>query len=138
MAERRSSTRAARPPTGDRDLRAARAAETNGVFSKRLAQARKSAGLTQVDLAALLQRDRSLISHLERGQIGKMLALLRHMSQELGVSSDYLLGLTDSPVCSVCQMREVHDALHALLTQSDGKIERLNESIAELLARLPR
>ena len=110
--------------------------QSDGVFSKRLAQARKRAGLTQVDLAAALDRDRSLISHLERGQTGKMAEVLRNVARELGVSSDYLLGLTDNPVCSVCELRELQAGLHALLDDSKGKIDTLNDSINELLARL--
>ena len=66
-------------------------------LSERLAQARKRAGVTQVDLAAALDRDRSLISHIERGHAGKMAENLVALSRELDVSADYLLGLTENP-----------------------------------------
>lgn len=128
MTERRRPRR--RQP---RDVPAGEAA-----FSTRLVQARKRAGMKQADLANALARDRSLISHLERGHTGKMADILRSVAQQLGVSADYLLGLTDAPVNSVAEMRELHEALRALLDESSGRIDRLTDSIDRLIARLDR
>ena len=136
MQGRRGRSRAAGPSVARRALSGGADAQSNAVFGRRLAQARKRAGLTQVDLAAALDRDRSLISHLERGQTGKMADVLRNVARELGVSADYLLGLTDTPVCSVCEMRELQGEMQALLDRSDGKIDRLTEAINLLNVRL--
>ena len=123
-------------PKARKGRRSGSSTQANGVFSKRLAQARKRAGLTQVDLAAALERDQSSISHLERGHMGRTAELLRNTARELGVSADYLLGLTDTPVCDVCQLRELKESLQELLGQSDGKIDKLNDAISRLLVRL--
>ena len=136
MEGRRWTSKAGGSPIAKKSLSSGVGTQADAVFSKRLAQARKRAGLTQVDLAKALDRDRSLISHLERGHTGKMAEVLRNAAHELGVSADYLLGLTDTPVCSVCEMRDLHAGLHALLSQSGGKIDRLNDAINLLLVRL--
>ena len=65
-----------------------------------------------------------------------MADVLRNVARELGVSADYLLGLTDTPICSVCEMRELHGEMQALLDRSDGKIDRLTEAINLLNVRL--
>ena len=64
---------------------------------QRLAQARRRAGLAQVDLAAALDRDRTLITHVEAGR--KLLGFdgAVKAAQTLKVSLDYLAGLTDDP-----------------------------------------
>ena len=112
------------------------ATQTDSVFGKRLVQARKRAGLTQNDLATALDRDRSLISHLERGHSGRMTEVLRNVARKLGVSADYLVGLTDTPNCDGCAMRELYRELHALLSESNVENDRLNDAINLLAARL--
>ena len=67
------------------------------VLGERLAESRKRAGKTQVDLAVALGRDRTLISHIEAGRNGLLSDGLAKAATELGVSADYLLGLTDDP-----------------------------------------
>ncbi len=98
--------------------------------------ARRRAGLTQAEMAQALGRDRSLISHLERGHTGKTTEVLRSVSKQLGVSADYLLGLTDSPVNSVSEMRKLYESVRALLEESGGKIEELTAAIRELNGRI--
>ena len=67
------------------------------VLGERLAQARKRAGKAQADLAAVLNRHRTLISHVEAGRNGLLSDGLAKVAAELNVSADYLLGLTDDP-----------------------------------------
>lgn len=131
----RRGRRTARTPAVARRL-PAQPAHGDRAFGKRLAQARRRAGFTQVDLASALERDRSLISHLERGNTGKMAEVLRNVAHELGVSADYLLGLTDSPVCDVCELRELHASLREMLDRSGGRMDRLNDAITLLLGRM--
>ena len=67
------------------------------VLGKRLAEARRRAGITQVDLAVAMDRDRTLISHMEAGRAGKLAEGLGIVARELNVSVDWLLGLTEDP-----------------------------------------
>ena len=69
---------------------------------KRLAKARKRAGLRQVDLAVALGKryDQTMISHVESGNSALLLDGAVKAARELGVSLDYLVGLTDDPTPS--------------------------------------
>lgn len=67
------------------------------MLGKRLAEARRRAGVTQVDLAVAIDRHRTLISHIEAGRSGKFAEGLGTVARELGVSVDWLLGLTEDP-----------------------------------------
>ena len=70
--------------------------ETLGV---RLARARRFRGMTQTDLAVALgdRYSQSMISQVETGRSSFLLDGLVNAALELGVSTDYLLGLTDDP-----------------------------------------
>ena len=69
------------------------------MIGKRLAEARKKAGLFQVELAAAMgaKYDQKMVSHVERGRSGLRSEGLAAAATELGVSTDWLLGLTDDP-----------------------------------------
>lgn len=69
---------------------------------KRLAKARKRAGLRQVDLAAALgdRYDQTMISHVESGHSALLMDGAVKAARKLGVSLDYLVGLTDDPTPS--------------------------------------
>ena len=69
------------------------------VFGRRLAEARKRAGLSQVGLAAALgdRYDQTMISHVEGNRRVLRIDGLTHAARELQVSTDYLTGLTDDP-----------------------------------------
>ena len=73
------------------------------MLGQRIAQARKNAGLGQVELAVALgdRYDHSVISRVESGKSGLRLDGLAKAARELGVSTDYLLGLTDDPTPAV-------------------------------------
>jgi len=60
-------------------------------FGKRLQHARKTAGLTQQQLADMVSVERKHISHLECGVRSCSLDLLLEFSAILNVSTDYLL-----------------------------------------------
>lgn len=67
-----------------------------------MAKARKRAGLRQVDLAAALgdRYDQTMISHVESGHSALLLDGAVKAARKLGVSLDYLVGLTDDPTPS--------------------------------------
>ena len=69
------------------------------MLGQRMKEARKRAGLLQVDLAAALgdRYAHNDISRVESGERGLRLDGLANAATELGVSADYLLGLTDDP-----------------------------------------
>ena len=69
------------------------------MLGQRVKEARKRAGLLQIDLAAALgdRYTHTDISRVESGQRGLRLDGLTNAAKELGVSLDYLVGLTDDP-----------------------------------------
>ena len=73
------------------------AAQSRTMLGERLAKARKRAGMAQIDLAVALDKDRTLISHVESNRNGLLVDGLAKAAKELNVSTDYLLGLTDDP-----------------------------------------
>ena len=64
-----------------------------------MAAARKRAGLRQVDLADALgdRYDQTMISHVESGHSALLMDGAVKAARKLGVSLDYLVGLTDDP-----------------------------------------
>ena len=65
---------------------------------KRLAEARKNAGISQAELAdALGGHVQSMVSHIEAGRRHLRYDAFVIAARELGVSLDYLAGLTDDP-----------------------------------------
>ena len=68
-----------------------------GVRGDRLAAARKRAGLVQVELAAEIDCSRTLITHAEANRVSLSPDRWVQVAQALGVSVDWLAGLTDDP-----------------------------------------
>lgn len=66
-------------------------------FGRRLAEARKRRRLTQLELAVALGHDHTTISHVEAGHNALLLSGVAKAAQELRVSVDWLVGLTDDP-----------------------------------------
>ncbi len=67
------------------------------IFRERLLLARRRAGLSQGDLAQRTAMYSSDISKMERGRMLPTAPRLRRLAEALGVSADYLLGLTEAP-----------------------------------------
>ena len=69
------------------------------MLSERLVSARKRAGLSQRQLAAEMggRYERTMISHVETGKSGFVGEGLTRVAEVLGVSIDYLFGLTNDP-----------------------------------------
>ena len=69
------------------------------MLGERLAEARKRAGLLQVDLAVAMgdRYDSGTVSRVEAGKSSLRLEGLVNAAKEIKVSVDYLLGLTDDP-----------------------------------------
>ena len=105
------------------------------MIGERLAQARRRAGLAQVELAVALgdRYNQQMISMVETGKGNLLLDGAINAARELGVSLDYLTGLTDDPTPpasgytpnrSVAEMEERYDV------DPGETIDQLNEVAA--------
>jgi transcriptional regulator with XRE-family HTH domain len=65
---------------------------------ERLRALREQRGFTQQDLATRLRLHTNQITRYENGQADPLPAQLKAIARELGVTADYLLGLTDDPL----------------------------------------
>ena len=66
------------------------------MFSERLKASRKSKGLTQKDLAAFLGISERGYQNYEMGKREPNLEVLKQLADFLGVTTDYLLGRSES------------------------------------------
>ena len=68
-------------------------------LSKRLATRRRELGLSQLQLAAAMgdRYNRQMISHVEHGRSALLFEGVIQAARVLGVSVDWLAGLTDDP-----------------------------------------
>lgn len=68
------------------------------LFGLRISELRKSQNETQAVLAEILGVKKNQVSEIERGNRTTSAERIALICQHYGVSSDYLLGLTDDPV----------------------------------------
>ena len=67
----------------------------NILFSERLVQLRKEKGLTQLELAKVLNTTQRRISYMESNKVEPDLSTLVLLSKYFEVSIDYLIGTKD-------------------------------------------
>ena|SRR5579859_8096233 len=67
------------------------------MLNNRMRAVREQKGLTQRELGQLCQMDVTQISRYERGASDPTMHTLKTIANQPGVSTDYLLGLTDDP-----------------------------------------
>lgn len=67
------------------------------VFSERIRELRKKKGLTQTQMAELLDCGSRHYQKIEHGEINIPSLMLKKVADHFGVSADYLLGRTDNP-----------------------------------------
>ena len=94
-------------------------------LGERLAQARKRAGLAQVELAVAMgdRYNQQMVSHIERGRSSLRLDGLVNAAKELDVTTDYLLGLTDYPGPGTQRGTYLENSVHTV----SGKCVRYDE-----------
>ncbi|WIG97877.1 helix-turn-helix transcriptional regulator [Myxococcus sp. SDU36] len=68
--------------------------ELGATFGKAVREARARLGLTQVEVAALLDMHPMVYSRMERGKMLPRVSTLRHVAMVLRTSTDELLGLS--------------------------------------------
>ncbi len=99
------------------------------MIGERLLELRKDAGLTQDELAAILNINKHSISAYERDKSEPPDAIKMAMAQYFGVSVDYLVGMTSNP-----HPYEKHRRYFRLPAQfSEEDIPRLREYAGFLL-----
>lgn len=94
-------------------------------FSKRLKLLREQKGLTQEELAAILNISRSALSLWEIGKREPNQETLRFLAEYFGVSIDYLLGRTDDPR----PIKEIVETKHSPEIQAAHR--RIEEALAD-------
>ena len=92
----------------------------SGVIGIRIAEARRQAGIKQVELAAALGDgiSRSMVSMIETGENQPSWARTKGAAQVLHVSLDWLAGLTDDP--APADERQANTKLVSYLLNGDG------------------
>src|SRR5262249_57557755 len=92
---RRINDRKTTPPA--LGARKREAAELRRLLGERLAAARRSAGLSQEELAERIGSQGWTVSRYETGRISPSLAMLRNLSRALHTSPDHLLRIQLDP-----------------------------------------
>lgn len=113
------------------------------VIAKRLTTLRKKLGITQIELAEKTNLERKSIIRYENAQNTPSGKALQALAQIFGVTSDYLLGLTDEPFAVPLSDSELSElelrAVHALRrAATDGDRQRLLDALNALVpAEMP-
>ncbi len=87
------------------------------LFSERLKKARDLRGLSQAQLAAKSGLPPASVSHFESGPRKPSFDNLKALASALDVTTDYLLGRSDTPEASAETVGRLHRNLHKLTTQ---------------------
>ncbi len=85
-----------------------------GILGDRLRSSREAKGWKQVYVAKILEITSQALSNYERGDRDPDTPLLRQLAELYGVSTDYLVGLTDDPAPKDTQHVNDDDALEYL------------------------
>jgi len=121
----------------------ARQPETNNdtyrdVFPTRLRDTMERQSVSQTDLAKRLRKSRQAIGYYCDGSAKPNWKIIAQIAQYLGVSSDYLLGLTDVPFVDMddrCASEYTglhHDAIHALQIMGIKSIDMTPDDSSEV------
>jgi transcriptional regulator with XRE-family HTH domain len=104
------------------------------IFAKRLKEARELRNLSQADLATRARLQASAVSHFETGTRRPSFDNLRRLADALHVSTDYLLGRTESMTGAATA-----DVLYRDIERlSSDDREMASDIIAKLAARNPK
>ena len=87
------------------------------MLSKRIHTLRLAAGWSQVELASRLGVTKQTVSNWENDNIQPSIDMLVRLSRIFGVTTDYLLGLEDTPRLDVSGLPESAVAHLALLAE---------------------
>lgn len=114
--------------------------KSNNILGIRLEDCRKKAGLTQQQLAAELCVQRQIVSYYENGSRKPDIEMLKTLADRFGVTTDYLLGVTDvqstdvekRAICRYTGLSEkAVDLLHGFCTEFYHPYNRIINTIIE-------
>lgn len=108
------------------------------MFGKILRQLRKERGLTQAELAAILNLDASSISKYEKADVSPSADVLLKVAQYFDVSTDFLLGLSkqkNTPTSNKAGVEAKWDEIQKLI--ADAPPEKVEEALKILRVLLP-
>jgi transcriptional regulator with XRE-family HTH domain len=97
--------------------------EYSEIFSYRLKKIRKSFGITQIDLARVLQTGQSTIAKLEKGTLEPDLKTLFLIGNSFGISTDYFIGLDYKTEKAIFELK------YNQIKEEDKEIEIENEKL---------
>ncbi|MGN6304209.1 MAG: helix-turn-helix domain-containing protein [Mesorhizobium sp.] len=95
--------------------------QATDIFKERLKDARKLRGLNQAELAAKAGLPAASVSHFESGPRKPSFDNLKALASALNVTTDYLLGRSDTPQASAETVGRLHRDL-SRLTEEDLKL----------------
>ncbi len=87
------------------------------IFKERLRAARELRGLSQAQLAAKANLPPASVSHFESGPRKPSFDNLKVLASALDVTTDYLLGRSETPDASAETVGRLHRDLHKLTSQ---------------------
>lgn len=87
------------------------------IFKERLKTARDLRGLSQAQLAARAGLPPASVSHFESGPRKPSFDNLKALAGALDVTTDYLLGRSDTPQASAATVGRLHRDLHKLTSK---------------------
>lgn len=93
------------------------------VFSQRLKQLRKKSNMLQKDVANKLGITESAYGYYEQGRREPSNETLKQLANIFGVTTDYLLGITDDPILTEKDEKDIARRMEKLkqdLSTSDG------------------
>ena len=88
--------------------------QVSDIFAKRLKEARELRGLNQVQLATKAGLPPPAVSNFESGPRKPSFDNLKALAAALDVTTDYLLGRSDTPEASAETVGRLHRDLHML------------------------
>ncbi len=91
--------------------------QATDIFSKRLKDARDLRGMNQIQLATKAGLPPASVSHFESGPRKPSFDNLKALASALDVTTDYLLGRSDTPDASAETVGRLHRDLHKLSSQ---------------------
>ncbi len=94
----------------------------NEILGERVKTQRKAQGYTREGFAEEIEVSTRFLADLEGGKVGVSISTLKVIALKLGVSSDYLIGLTDPDSLSIAR----EQAVAKLKNIPDEHIEKVN------------
>lgn len=83
------------------------------MFSERLVELRKSKGMTQKELSEVMNMSRDTLAHYEIGRREPDFQTLTKFAKYFNCTTDYLLGLSDTPRNEILPVEDNEDDIFA-------------------------